>query len=120
MGDRTSTIEHFIEIHGTSMYICLLPQNHLFSQQVAIITMQLDHIAVHTTSLIRIEKGLEWEPGPRTSNNTFIIETHCKCLFFIEICCTSMYICLLPPNQLLYRYNYNAASPFSNTYTKLD
>ena len=91
MGDRTSTIEHFIEIHCTSMYICLLPQNHLFSQQVAIITMQLDHIAVHTPSLIKIEKGLEWEPGPRTSNNTFIIETHC----------TSMYICLLPQNQPL-------------------
>ena len=55
------------------MYICLLPQTQLLCQQVAIIKMQLDHIAIHITSLIRIERGLGWEPGPKTSKiSTFL------------------------------------------------
>ena len=61
MGARTSNVENFyflIEIHCTSMSICLLPQNQLLCQQVAIIAMQLDHVAIHITSLIRIERGL--------------------------------------------------------------
>ena len=52
MGVRTSNIENFyflIEIHCTSMYICLLPQNQLFCQQVVINTMQIDHIAIDIT-----------------------------------------------------------------------
>ena len=62
MGARTSNFKHFyflIEIHCTSryMYICLLPQNQVLCQQVAIITMQLDHIAIHIPSLIRTERG---------------------------------------------------------------
>ena len=59
--------------NGTSMYICLLPQNHLLCQQAAIIIMQQNHIAVHIPSLIMIEKGLLLEPGPRTSKiSTFL------------------------------------------------
>ena len=76
MGARTSNFEKFyflIKIHCTSMYICLLPQNQFLCQQVAIITMQLVHIAIHIPNLIRIEKGLGWEPGPRTSKmSTFL------------------------------------------------
>ena len=35
--------------------------------------MQLDHIAIHIPSLIRNERGLVWQPGPRTSNiSTFL------------------------------------------------
>ena len=49
------------------MYICLLPQNQLLCQQVAIITMQLDYIAIHIPSLIWIQRGLGWEPLARTS-----------------------------------------------------
>ena len=78
MGARISNFENFyflIEIHFTSMHICLLPQNQLMCQQVAIITMQLDHIAIqiHIPSLIRIERGLGCEPGPQTSKiSTFL------------------------------------------------
>ena len=55
------------------MDICLLPQNQLLSQQVIIITMHLYYIAIHIQSLIRIERGLGWEPGTRTSKiSTFL------------------------------------------------
>ena len=40
------------------MYVCLLPQNQLLCQHVAITTIQLDHIATHVPCLIRIESGL--------------------------------------------------------------
>ena len=76
MGVKTSNFENFnflIEIHCTPMYICQLPNNQPLYQQVAIISMQLYHIAIHIPSLIRIERGLVWEPGPRTSNiSTFL------------------------------------------------
>ena len=76
MEDRTSNVETFyflIEIHCTSMYVCLLPQNQLLCQEVAIITMQLDHIAIQILRLTMIARGLEWEPGPRTSKiSTFL------------------------------------------------
>ena len=39
MGARTSNFQNFyflIEIHCTSMYICLLPQNQLLCQQATI------------------------------------------------------------------------------------
>ena len=76
MEARTSNIENFYfltEIHCTSMYICLLPQNQLLCQQVAVITMKIDHIAINISSLIRIERDLGWEPGPRTSKiSTFL------------------------------------------------
>ena len=76
MGVRTSNFENFyflIEIHCTSMYISLLLQNQLLYEQVAINTMQIDHIAIHITRLIRIERVLGWEQGPRTSNiSTFL------------------------------------------------
>ena len=49
------------------MYICLLPQNQLLCQQVAIVAMQLVNIEIHIPSLIRIERGLGLEPGHRTS-----------------------------------------------------
>ena len=95
MGARTSNFENFyflIELHCTSMYISLLSQNQLLCQQVAIITVQVYHIAIHIPSLIVIEGGLEWEPGPRTSNiSTFLIEIHY----------TSIFIFLLPQNKLL-------------------
>ena len=70
MDARTSNFENFyflIEIPYTLMYISLLPKNQLLCQQVAIIAMQLDHIAIHIPSLIGIERGIGWEPGPRTS-----------------------------------------------------
>ena len=73
---RTSIVENFyfvIEIHCTSMYICVLPQIQLLCQQIVIIAMPLDHIAIHITISITIARGLEWEPGPRTSKiSTFI------------------------------------------------
>ena len=76
MGARTSNFENFyflVEIHCTSMDICLLPQNQLLSQQVIKITMHLYYIAIHIQSLIRIERGLGWEPGTRTSKiSTFL------------------------------------------------
>ena len=76
MEARTSNFENFyihMEIICTSMYICLLPQNQLLCQQVARITMQLYHIAIHIPRLIRIERGLGWKPGPRTSKiSTFL------------------------------------------------
>ena len=43
------------------MYICLLHQNQLLWQQVAIVAVQLDNIAMHIPKLIRIEEGLGWE-----------------------------------------------------------
>ena len=49
------------------MFICLLPQNQLLCQQVGIIPMQTVEIALHIPSLIMIERGLGWEPGPRAS-----------------------------------------------------
>ena len=81
MGARTSNIENFsflIDIHCTSMYISLLSQNQVLCQQVGIITVQRGHIAIHIPSLIRIEKGLELESGPRTSKKmfSFLIEIH--------------------------------------------
>ena len=74
MGARTSNFENFyflIEIHCTSMYISLLPQNQLLCQQVAMITMQLDHIAIHIPSLCRIEGLLGWEPGSWFTHTKF-------------------------------------------------
>ena len=55
------------------MYIWKLPWNQLLFKQVAIITMQLHFIAMHIPSFIWIERGLVWEPGPRTSKiSTFL------------------------------------------------
>ena len=75
MGARTSIVENFyfvIEIHCTSMYICVLPHIQLLCQ-IVIIAMPLDHIAINITKLITIARGLEWEPGPRTSKiSTFL------------------------------------------------
>ena len=76
MGGRTANFENFfflIEIYYTLMYISLLPKNLLLCQQVAIIAMQLHHIAIHIPSLIRIKRGIEWELGLRTSKiSTFL------------------------------------------------
>ena len=55
------------------MYICLLPENQRLCQQTAVVAKQLGHISIHTPSLIRIERGLVGEPGPRTSKSaTFL------------------------------------------------
>ena len=54
------------EVHFISMYMCLLRQNQLLCQQAAILAMQLGHISIDVPSLIRIERGLEGEPRPRT------------------------------------------------------
>ena len=76
IGAKTSNFENvyfLMETHCTSIYICLLPQNPLFCQQVAKITMQIVHIAIHIPSVIRNERGLVLEPGPRKSNiSTFL------------------------------------------------
>ena len=76
MGVRTSNFENFyflIEIHCTSMNIGILPKSPLLCQQVAIITIQLDNISIQIPSVLRIERGLGWEPGPRTSKvSTFL------------------------------------------------
>ena len=76
MGARISNFENFcflMEIHRASMYICLVPQNQLLCQKVVITTKQLDRIAIHIPSLIRIERGLVEEPGLRTSKiSTFL------------------------------------------------
>ena len=76
MEARTSNFENFyclLEIHCTSMYLCLLPQIQLLCQQVATISMQLNHIAIYILNLIRIERGLGWQPGPRTSKMSFFL-----------------------------------------------
>ena len=52
------------------MYISLLRQNQVLRQQAAVVAMhavQLHYITIHIPSLVRIERGLGWEPGPRTS-----------------------------------------------------
>ena len=55
------------------MYICLLPKNQPLCHEVAIITMQEVHIAILIPILIKVEKGLVWEAGPRTSKlSTFL------------------------------------------------
>ena len=76
IGTKTSNFENvyfLVETHCTSMYICLLPQNQILCQQIVKITMQIVHIARYIQSLIRIERGLGLEPGPRTSKiSTFL------------------------------------------------
>ena len=64
------------------MYVCLLPQNQHLCKQVAIITMHPDHIGIHIPPLIRIERGLEWESGRRTSKMFTFLEksTYQDCL----------------------------------------
>ena len=95
------------------MYICLLPQNGLFCQQVAIITIELDHIAIHIPNLVLIERCLGWEAGPQTSEmSTFLYKSivH-RCIF----------VC--PPKQthvLESRFNYNRGRQCSNIHTKFD
>ena len=62
MDARTSNLENFyflIETLCKSMNICLLLQNQLLCQQVAIITTQPGHIAIHIPTFIRIERGSE-------------------------------------------------------------
>ena len=77
MRARTSNVEIFYflkETHSTSMYICMLHQNQLLCQQVAIIIMQIDNIAITIPIvLIRIETSLGLETRPRTSKiSTFL------------------------------------------------
>ena len=102
----SSNFENFyfrIVTNYTSMYICLLPQNQLLCQQVAIIIIQLDRITIHIPTLFRIELGLGSEQGP----------VHRKFLHFYRI---PLYIdahlssASKPAPVLASRYNYNAAS----------
>ena len=72
------------------IFVCC-PKNQLLCHQVTKITMQVVQIAIHTPSLIRIER---FRMAAMTSNFE-------NFYFLIEIHCTSMYICLLPQNQLL-------------------
>ena len=115
MGARTWNLENFyflIEIHLKSMYIGLLSQNKLLCQQVAITIMQLDHITMHIPSLIRIEKDLGLETGPRTS----------KIATFLQKLCKSMYICHVPQNQQLCKLVaiITMHIAYSNTHSKFD
>ena len=47
------------------MYICLLPENQHLCKQTAVIAKPLGCISIHIPSLIRIERDLVGEPGPR-------------------------------------------------------
>ena len=114
MRARTSNFEHFyflLGVHYTSLYICLLPQNQLLCLQVNIMTMQQDHIATYIPRLIRIVKGLGWEPGPRTS-----------IVSYRNPLCIDIYLPAAPTPALdpASRYNYNAAILSTNTYTRFD
>ena len=90
---RTCKVATFLtEMNCISMYICLLHRNHLLCQQAAIPAIKLCQISMHIPSLIRIERGLVGKPLPRNwKSATFLTEIHC----------ISMYMCLLPHNQLL-------------------
>ena len=112
MGARPSNFENLyflIEIHCTSMYICLLPQNQLLYQTFAIITMQVVHIEIHTPSLIRNEKGLVLEPGPELRQFLLSYEN----TLYIDA-----YLSVAPKPALLSAipYHYNAPRPYSNTH----
>ena len=114
MGARTSNLENFcflIEIHCTSLYIMLMPRNQLLCLQVNIMTMQQDHIATHTPRFIRIEKGLELVPGPRTSIVSY------RNPLYINVYLPAAPTPALDPAS---RYNYNAAILSTNTYTRFD
>ena len=86
------------------MYICLLPQIQLLIQQVAIITMQIGHRAIHIPNLIRIERvkdgsqDLELRKFLLSYRNPLYIDVYLSAS-------------LDPAFVLASRYNYNAASP---------
>ena len=95
------------------MYICLLPQNQLLCRQVSMIAMQLYNIAIHILNLIRIERGLGREPGPRTSK----ISTSYRNPLYIDVCLSASSQPALFPAS---RYNYDVAVPYSNTHTNFN
>ena len=95
------------------MYICLLPQFQLLCQLAAIITMQICHMAIHIPNLIRIERGIDWNPGPQIRK--FLL-SYRKPLY-IDVYLSAAFN---PAFVLASRYNYNAARPDSNTHTKFD
>ena len=98
------------------MYICLLPQNQLFCQQIAITTIQLDYIAIHMPSLLRIERGLGWKPL------NFVLELRKILLSYRNPWYNEVYLSAARKPALVpaSRYNYNVDCPYNNTHTKFD
>ena len=73
--------------------------------------MQIDHITMDIPSLIRFERGLQLEAGPRTSKiSTFLYKSPLYDVYFSAAQKTAF----MPASI----YNYIAASPYSNTHSK--
>ena len=75
--------------------------------------MQLDHIAIHIPILIRIGMGVGWEHGPRISK--FLLSYRNPLLIDIYVSAAEKQALVSAS-----RYNYNAASPYSNAHTNFD